>query len=151
MAKGLLFFVAGNLTQRYGTTQIARIRSAVQVMPFTGSLLLLGTFAITGVPPFAIFVTEFGIVSAGFARGNLAVAVIVVLALAIVFAGAFAHALNMSFGRPRERLSPAVFNPLSRISLLLPASLVVLFGIYVPLPLSHAIDQAITILGGGRL
>ncbi|MBI2955215.1 MAG: hydrogenase 4 subunit F [Chloroflexi bacterium] len=151
LAKGLLFFVAGDLSQRYGTTQMSRIRSAVRVMPFTGTLLLLGTFAITGVPPFAIFVTEFGIIGAGFARGNIVAAVVVVAALAIVFAGAFGHALNMAFGRPRIRLSPVLIGPIGAIALLVPAVLITLFGVYVPSPVTQAIEQAMAMFDGGRL
>ncbi|MCL5264830.1 MAG: hydrogenase 4 subunit F [Chloroflexi bacterium] len=149
MAKGLLFFVAGNLSQRYGTTQMARIRSAIQVMPSTGVLLLLGTFAITGVPPFAVFVTEFGIVGAGFASGKVIVAVVLIVALAIVFAGAFGHALDMAFGRPRLRLAPVMIGPFGAIALAVPTAFMVLFGVYVPGPVSQAVQQAVAMFGGG--
>lgn len=151
VAKALLFFVAGNLSQRYGTTQMSRIRSAMQAMPLTGTLLLMGTFAITGVPPFAIFVTEFGIVGASFAQGNVAIALVLVIALAIVFAGAFGHALDMSFGRPRLRLSPVGVGPLGAVALVVPAVLMFLFGIYVPPPISQAVQQVVLIFGGGKV
>ncbi len=151
MAKALLFFVAGNLSQRYGTTQMSRIRSAIQVMPLTGTLLLLGTFAITGVPPFAIFVTEFGIVGAGFARGNVIAALVLIIALAIVFAGAFGHALDMAFGRPRLRLSPVMVGPLGGVALVVPALLIVLLGVYVPVPVNQALQRVVLMFGGGAL
>jgi len=151
MAKALLFFVAGNLSQRYGTTQMSRIRNAIQVMPATGLLLLLGTFAITGVPPFAIFVTEFGIVGAGFARGNPAVGIVLIVALAIVFAGAFGHALEMAFGRSTSKLFPVLAGPLSTIALAVPTAFIVLFGLYVPPSISQAVQQVVTMLGGGKL
>lgn len=151
MAKALLFFVAGNLSQHYGTTQMSRIRNAVQAMPLTGTLLLIGTFAITGVPPFAIFVTEFGIVGAGFAQGNVVVAVVLVIALAIVFAGAFGHALDMAFGRPRLNLSPLAIGPLSAVAMVVPTALIVLFGFYIPPLVSQAIQQVTTVFAGGKL
>ncbi|MDO8689004.1 MAG: proton-conducting transporter membrane subunit, partial [Dehalococcoidia bacterium] len=151
MAKALLFFVAGNLSQRYGTTQMSRIRNAVRAMPLTGTLLLLATFAITGVPPFAIFVTEFGIVGAGFAQGNVIVAVVLVAALAIVFAGAFGHALDMAFSKPRLRLAPVLLGPLGTIALVSPAVFVVLFGVYMPPAVSQAVQQVAAIFGRGSL
>ncbi len=151
MAKALLFFVAGNLAQRYGTTQMSRIRNALQTMPATGTLLLVGTLAITGVPPFAIFVTEFGIVGAGFARGYAAVGVILIVALAIVFAGAFGHALEMAFGRPRPNLSPLLVGPFGAVALAVPALLVLLFGVYVPAPVGQAVQQVVLMFAGGRL
>jgi hydrogenase-4 component F len=151
MAKSLLFFVAGNLSQRYGTTQMSRIRNAIQAMPATGLLLLVGTFAITGVPPFAIFVTEFGIVGAGFARGNPAVGIVLIVALAIVFAGAFGHALEMALGRPRLKLNSVVLGPFGSIALTVPTALIVLFGIYVPPPVTQAVQQIVAMFAGGGL
>ncbi len=151
MAKALLFFVAGNLAQRYGTTQMSRIRSALHTMPATGVLLLLGTFAITGVPPFAIFVTEFGIVGAGFAQGYAAVGIVLVAALAIVFAGAFGHALEMAFGRPSLRLSPVLVGPFGAVALAVPTAFVLLFGVYVPAPVGQAVQQVVGMFAGGGL
>lgn len=151
ITKPLLFFVAGNLSHRYGTTRMARIRSAVQTMPLTGTMLLLGIFAITGVPPFGIFVTEFGVIGAGFALGNTPVALVVIAAVVIVFAGAFGHALDMAFGRPRVRLSPVLIGPLGTVALVVPMALMVLFGLYVPPPISQVVRQVAQILGGGGL
>lgn len=151
MAKSLLFFVAGNLSQRYGTTQMARIRNAVQAMPATGLLLLLGTFAITGVPPFAIFVTEFGIVGAGFARGDFAVGIVLIAAIAIVFAGAFGHALEMAFGRTRRNLAPVTIGPFGAVALAVPATFMVTLGLSVPPVISQAIQQVVTIFNGGAM
>ena len=145
MAKALLFFVAGNLSQRYGTTQMGRIRGAAQAMPATGALLLLGTLAITGVPPFAIFLTEFGIVAAAFASGHVAAAVILIGALAIVFAGAFGHAADMAWGRPRFRLVSVLMGRLGTVALAVPAVCAILFGVYVPPPVSQAIQQIVQI------
>ncbi len=151
MAKSLLFFVAGNLSQRYGSTQMSRIRNAIQSMPATGLLLLLGTFAITGVPPFAIFVTEFGIVGAGFERGNPLIGVVLIAALAIVFAGAFGHALEMAFGKTLLRLTPVLRGPSGAIALAVPTAFMVLLGLYVPPPVSQAIQQVVTLFIGGGL
>lgn len=150
LAKALLFFVAGNLSQRYGTTQMSRIRGVLQSMPGTGALLLLGTFAITGVPPFAVFVSEFGIVGAGFARGNVPVAIVLIVALAIVFAGAFGHAAEMAFGRARTGLAAGLRAPLPKLALGVPAVIMVAFGLYVPLPVSAAVQQIVHIFSGGK-
>lgn len=151
MAKALLFFVAGNLSQRYGTTRMSRIRNAIQTMPPTGTLLLLGTFAITGVPPFAIFVTEFGIVGAGFSQGYPAVGVVLIASLAIVFAGAFGHALEMAFGQPRLKLSPVLIGRSGAVALGVPTVFIVILGMYVPEPISQAVQQVVTMFGGGGL
>ena len=146
VAKTLLFFVAGDLAQRYGTTRMASIRGAFAVAPVTGTLLLAGAFAITGLPPFAIFVTEFGIVGAGFATGHWVAAAVVVVALAAVFAGVLAHALGMAFGKPREGLPKPDSDRLGWLALGVPAGLVVLLGVFVPSALAVAVEQVATLL-----
>jgi hydrogenase-4 component F len=128
---------------------MGRIRGAAQAMPATGALLLVGTLAITGVPPFAIFLTEFGIVAAAFARGHVAAAVILISALAIVFAGAFGHAADMAWGRPRFRLVPVLLGHLGVVALVVPVVFAILFGVYVPPPVSQAVQQIVQIFQGG--
>lgn len=149
IAKALLFFVAGNLTQRYGTTRMSRIRGVVRAMPATGGLLLMGMFAITGLPPFAIFLSEFGIVGAGFAQGNWLAVVVLIVALGIVFAAAFGHALDMAFGRPRASLEALAFQRLRGGALAIPAGFMVLLGVYMPPALNTALQQVAGLLANG--
>jgi hydrogenase-4 component F len=151
LAKALLFFVAGNLVQRYGTTRIARIRGVVQMMPLTGSLLLLGVFAISGLPPFALFVSELGIVGAGFASGHAGIAVVLVIGLTLVFTGVIAPALAMAFGRVRQPMPALSLGPLGAVALGLPALYILVFGVYVPPLVSHLIEQASLGFAGGSL
>jgi hydrogenase-4 component F len=151
LAKALLFFVAGDLVQRYGTTRMARIHSALQLMPLTGSLLLLGVFAITGVPPLALFASEFGIIGAGFVGGHLGVGLVLVVALTIVFTGLFAHAQSMALGRTHRPLTPLSSGPLRVAALVLPAICLVIFGVCVPPPVTQLIEHAARIFAGGGL
>ncbi|MBI3968628.1 MAG: hydrogenase 4 subunit F [Chloroflexi bacterium] len=151
LTKGLLFFVAGNLSQCYGTTRMARIRGVVEAAPLLGTLFLVGTLAITGVPPFSLFVSELGIFGAGFSQGKIGAAIAIVVALAIVFAGICGQAVAMAFGRPPTGLTSVLLGRSGRIALFVPTALVVLFGIYVPRPLSDVIEQVALLLsrGGG--
>jgi hydrogenase-4 component F len=151
LAKALLFFVAGNLVQRYGTTQMARIHSALQAMPLTGSLLLLGVFAITGVPPLAPFASEFGIIGAGFVEGHVGVGIVLVVALTIVFTGLFAHTQGMALGHAHQPLAALPSGPLRVAALTLPAVGLLLFGLYVPPPVTRLIEQATAIFATGGL
>src|SRR5205823_6144228 len=103
LTKALLFFVAGELVQRYGTRHIRAIRGVVTGAPLLGSLLLIGAFAITGLPPFGIFVSELGIVGAGFRAGYWPLTAVLIALLALVFAGIFNHVARMAFGPPGAR------------------------------------------------
>jgi hydrogenase-4 component F len=149
MTKALLFFIAGNLAHEYGTTRMVRIRSAAQVAPITASLLMIGTFAISGAPPFGIFVSEFGIIGAGFAQGQVVASIVLIVAISLVFVGFAYHVLNMTLGHSRPRIEPVLIGRSGRLALAIPVFGVVLFGLYVPPPVSQVVQQVAQILGGG--
>lgn len=96
--KSLMFFGSGNVMRAYGTKDIGAIRGVWGRFPVTGSLWMAGAVAITGAPPFGLFLSELALMRAGFATPN-AWAVIVLLALLIViFIGFLNHFRSMYFG-----------------------------------------------------
>ena len=56
--KIVLFLSAGNIHLRYKTRQINSVNSALNILPWSGWILLVAFFAISGVPPFGIFFSE---------------------------------------------------------------------------------------------
>jgi hydrogenase-4 component F len=160
--KALLFFVAGDLVQRFGTRRISAIRGAIHITPVLGWGLLLGLLAIAGAPPASIFVSEFSIVTAGFAGnpGDALASAAIVFLLALAFAGLLAHALRVTFGSPSPATGVATPHSdrarwLSVVAAAPLAAAVVLFGIYVPDHVSELIRQVGVVLalpagGSGR-
>jgi hydrogenase-4 component F len=161
--KALLFFIAGDLVQRFGTRRMSAIRGAIHVAPVLGWGLLLGLLAIAGAPPAGIFVSEFGIVTAGFAGapGSAVASGALIFLLALVFAGLLAHALRVVYDTPppTAALTAPVHSP-SAAARWLPvlasaplAALVILFGIHVPDQVSDLLRQVAVVLtplaGGG--
>ena len=63
--KSLMFFGAGNVMRSFGTKEIARIRNVWGRYPVQGSLWLAGAAAITGAPPFGLFLSELVILRGG--------------------------------------------------------------------------------------
>ncbi|HUZ75185.1 MAG TPA: proton-conducting transporter membrane subunit, partial [Stellaceae bacterium] len=59
--KSLMFFGAGNMMRAYGTKEIAQINGVGGFFPVEGALWLAGAVAITGAPPFGLFLSEFTI------------------------------------------------------------------------------------------
>src|SRR5574338_895039 len=59
IAKPLMFFASGSISQRYETKSMSDIKGIIRTMPITGGLLLIGGLAIVGMPPFNIFMSEF--------------------------------------------------------------------------------------------
>lgn len=146
--KALLFFIAGDLVQRYGTRRMSAIRGAIQVAPLLGWGLVLGLLAIAGAPPASIFVSEFGIVTSGFTgdTGTAVASGVVLFLLALAFAGLLTHALRVALGTPpvseRRLLHPRAGSRWLPIVAAAPlAVLVLLLGIHVPEPVSDLVRQ----------
>ena len=89
--KSLMFFGAGNMMRAYGTKDIARISGVGRYFPTQGALWLAGAIAITGAPPFGLFLSEFTIMRAGLQPSfSWAVYVMAVL-LIVIFIGFMNH------------------------------------------------------------
>jgi hydrogenase-4 component F len=149
ITKPFLFLAAGDLVQRYGTRRMHAIRGAVRAVPVGGPAFLLGAFAIAGLPPSGVFVSELGIVMASFGSGSYVVGIALLALLAIVFAGICAHVIPLAFGRPARPLEPAKPRPTTALSLAPLAIGVVGLGLWVPPWLSSAIEQAAAVVATG--
>ena len=89
--KSLMFFGAGNMMRAYGTKDILRITGVGRFFPTQGALWLAGAVAITGAPPFGLFLSEFTIMRAGLKPSfSWAVYVMAVL-LIVIFVGFMNH------------------------------------------------------------
>jgi hydrogenase-4 component F len=148
LTKAMLFLVAGNLLAVYRTKNTGGVAGALSVLPVSGTLWLLGLFAITGSPPFGPFLSEFTILKAALDQGQTLVAVVYLAILAVILAAMAAPALAMAQGTPPEHVVPAR----SRSTALnaVPATLgivVFVLGIYVPPVLTRALREAAHLLG----
>jgi formate hydrogenlyase subunit 3/multisubunit Na+/H+ antiporter MnhD subunit len=57
--KSLMFFGAGSVYQRTHTRNMEKLGGLVKIMPYTAVLFLIGSLAITGLPPLNGFISEF--------------------------------------------------------------------------------------------
>ncbi|MGC4069543.1 MAG: proton-conducting transporter membrane subunit [Polyangiaceae bacterium] len=74
LTKGVLFLSAANIHRAFGSKSTDAVRGAFGRAPVSAALFLLGFFAITGSPPFGLFVSEFTILSAAFGSGHYGIA-----------------------------------------------------------------------------
>ncbi len=110
--KSLMFFGAGNVMRSFGSKEISNIHSVWRQFPVQGALWLAGAAAITGAPPFGLFLSELIILRAGFERGyDWAVYAMVVL-LIVIFIGFLNHFRAMYFDGEDEAGRPPA--PMSR-------------------------------------
>ncbi len=117
--KGLLFLGAGAVAQAAHTRDIDHLGGLLRRMPWTGAGFLIGSAAISGLPPFNGFVSEFLIFSGaltgivGLGAAGAAAGAVVVGSLGLIgglAAACFAKAFGIAFlGEPRsDRAAAAV-------------------------------------------
>lgn len=148
MAKSLLFFSAGNINQKYHSKRMDRISGVLKIMPVTGWIFLIGAFAITGAPPFNVFVSEFTIMSAGFKSGHFIETVFFLLFVVLIFAGMMYYVVKMVFGEAPERLEKKEINHWSTAALFIPLIAVIVFGLWIPPFIKEMIQQVSLVLQG---
>ncbi|TFH47420.1 MAG: hydrogenase 4 subunit F [ANME-2 cluster archaeon] len=145
VTKSLMFFGAGNVLLKYGTKRIDKVSGVVKSMPLTGAMLLLGGLAITGSPPFGIFISEFTVLAAGFSQGKIFSTVLVLLFIIMIFAGFFNHISRMALGTPHPDVKGEVsrWNLGAMVFLLV---FVLVLGVYIPQPLYEMIMNVVEIV-----
>ena len=101
--KSAMFFGAGSIMRAYGAKRIPSIRLVGQSYPVLGGLWLAGAVAITGAPPFALFLSELAIVRAGLAASHWLVVALIAILLIVIFVGFLNHFREMYFEEPRHK------------------------------------------------
>lgn len=158
--KSLLFFTAGSVYRKTHTLNIEELGGLAKKMPYTAALFLISALAITGLPPFNGFVSEFLIYSSmytGMITGNLSFAMIFLCCIfTLVMVGAlaficFTKAFGIVFlGSPRHPL-PEDFGEVERWCLVPQFAIlgmILLIGFF-PLPFIKLVSKpALTLIPG---
>lgn len=95
--KSLMFFGAGNVMHTYHTKQMGIIRGVFKKLPRSSVLWLAGAIAITGSPPFALFLSEITVLRGGMASANPWAVFVMALLLILIFCGFLNHFWAMYF------------------------------------------------------
>jgi len=152
IAKGMLFLVVGNLVLATGSSVAADMRGMLKSRPWSAGLLLFGLFAVTGSPPFGLFVSEFSIVSGAIRQNHWWVAATMLVLLAIIFVGIGGMILRIIFDvgttTAIDDEKPTPEGALMLVGPLGLAALVVMLGLYIPTPLRASLARAAQLLGG---
>ncbi|MFP6560967.1 proton-conducting transporter membrane subunit [Paraburkholderia sp. B3] len=154
--KSLMFFGAGNAMRVYRTKDIDAIRGIWARFPVTGALWLAGAVAITGAPPFGLFLSEITLMRAGFATPNAWAVIVLLVLLIVIFIGFLNHFRKMYLdARPAERPpsngnGPVEIDAWMTLPMWLALLPVFVLGIWWPEPLWHFFGAVAADLGGGN-
>lgn len=146
VTKSLMFSVAGNILHKYETKKIYEVSGVVKSMPYTGPMLVIGGLAITGSPPFSIFLSEFTILAAGFSQGYIVTSVLVLLFIIMIFVGFFNHINRMAFSKPPEGITVGDVSRWSLGAMLILIVLITITGVYIPTQFSDMIMQVVDVV-----
>jgi hydrogenase-4 component F len=154
--KSIMFFGAGDAMHAFHTKRIRRMSHVLTAMPVAGVLWILGALAITGAPPFGLFLSELTIMRAGLAGSNAWAVFVMLILLVVIFAGFLNHFRAMYFSETPGEEAPAGTwkrQPGTAFWCLLPMWLAILpiltLGLWWPGAISHYFTVIASQLGGG--
>ena len=101
LTKSAIFFAVGHVAQAKGTQRIAGIRGLSVTHPSLAIGLAVGVFAISGLPPFGVFMSEFLILTTTFARAPW-LAIFPAFGLLVAFGALLWRLQDLLFGEPTE-------------------------------------------------
>ncbi len=146
LVKSFMFCTTGNVLMKYHTREIQKIKGLIQAAPVTGVLLLIGGLALVGSPPFNIFISKFGIISAGIRSEYFWLMLVCLLALAIVFTAFLKVISSTVFGTADDSTVPGEFKASLLAPLAILCVLILVLGLYMPPGLNNLLNQAATIV-----
>ncbi len=151
LTKAMLFLVSGNILAVYRSKSCGDVRGIARVLPATGLLWIAGLLAITGSPPFGVFLSEFTILKTALDTGHGVVAVVFLLLLAVIFVAMSMSFLSMSQGAAPVALAGRIEKE-TVWSIAPPAVLgmaVLVLGVYVPPFVWNLLVEAAHLVEGG--
>ena len=146
MTKSLMFFGAGNILLKSETKEIFHISGIVKSMPATGAMFVIGTLAITGSPPFSIFISEFTILTAGFSQGHYVETALFLIFIIMIFAGFFNNVSRMAFGTPKPGTGNGDAGKWMLAAMGILMVFVLVLGIFIPAPFYEMIMKVVEIV-----
>lgn len=144
--KALLFCLSGNVLMKYGTRDLNKISGILKVAPATGVLLAVGLFALSGFPPFAMFLSEVMAFVAGIVAGQIVLVVVFALALTVVIAALTHVVTHAVMGKEPEGMKKGDVGVLALLPEFALAAVVLWFGVALPQPVLSGVEEATAVV-----
>lgn len=145
--KSLLFFSCGHIQHHFRTKEIQGVKGILRTSPFLGTVFFAGILAISGLPPFSIFVSEFSILTGGFQGRRYGAVAALILLLALIFAGFVRHLGGMTLGEKAREPHPSKNRWMDGV-LWIGMILILTLGVYIPGPFQDLLASASRVVEG---
>lgn len=143
LTKSAIFFAVGHIAQAKGTQRIDDIRGISVSHPGLAIAFALCVVAIAGMPPFGIFTSEFLLLTTAFAREPL-LAVLAGFGILVAFGAVMWRLQGILFGEPA---GPSEKTTASLVPIYLHMAVVLIAGIWIPVPVARWFEQIARLLG----
>jgi len=145
-AKSLMFFLAGDIERKYGSSAIKQAPGLLKAAPWTGGLFAAGLLALAGLPPFGLFISEFALFRAGFAQHHPWLMGAALLLLLVVFVSLITHLNRMLYGDAPAEIAVGETVGWRVAPMLLGLLVLVALGLTLPAPLETLLNQIVRIV-----
>ena len=98
-AKSSAFYESGNILVAYESKSMAEVQGVAWRLKYSGHLFALSCLAVTGAPPFGVFVGEFMILAMALSTGNVALVLLLAAVYVYGFIGLNRQSVRMVFGQ----------------------------------------------------
>ena len=150
LVKSVLFLSAGNIHRSYSSKMLPHVTGAIRRTPVSGWLFLLGFLAITGLPPFAPFISEFNIAAGALTTGHRLAGAAFLVLLAGIFIAMSETVLQVVFGTPSPQRVRTHYSdtPATTAPLIVALGLAAILGLWLPKSLHVLLDHAALTIDG---
>ena len=146
LTKSTLFFAAGSVVQRCNTRSMHRLRGLVRVAPVAGAGLVVGALALAGLPPFAMFTSEYGLVAGSFANGRAVIGIVGILLVTLAAASLLYHTIQVAYHEPRPNTPVRRLTATAALSIVAPLALLLWISVAPPRGVRTALEGAVAVL-----
>ena len=151
VSKGLLFLNSGAVVYSANTRDLQEMGGLNKRMPITGTTSMIGSMAISGIPPFSGFWSKLIIIIAAVQANHMVFAILAVVASIITLAYYLKVQKFAFFGKLNEKLSAIKEVPLSMCISMIMLALMCIILSFILLPQLRAVflDPAVKVLQQG--
>jgi hydrogenase-4 component F len=149
LGKILSFFSAGRLGQIFGTLNMEKMSGVLKISPIWGIGIFGSFLALIGAAPFSLFMSEIQILKAALENKSVIVIVLFLSGVAVVFVGMLGRAIPLLWKRAEGDTAALPKIPsgiLEKIIVIVPLTILLILGIWMPEPLRMALTQASNVI-----
>jgi hydrogenase-4 component F len=147
VTKSFCFYAAGVTLAATETRSISDVRGLLGSSRTAAGAFLLGTLAIGGAPPFAVFLSELAILRAAVIANAYALVAVLATFIVVAFFGLLLHATRMLSGEPQPPKAHRIPRYCTA-AVAIAAVPVIVLGVWLPSGLGQVLTQAARVMGG---